>query len=105
MINLSLKYLSKKRGESYSPREALREEITTVRLRLQVVTMYDRGGFQVANLLNGYAIGDREWKYSVDGSLDLYPRQESPGVTRRFHAPKAEALDRRLATQAMKRVR
>ena len=77
------------------------------------VTMYDEAGFQVANPINRFAIGDRdELKYNVDGSLDLYLQHESPGsdqesnwlpspaqgklgVTMRLYAPKAEALDGR----------
>jgi hypothetical protein len=44
------------------------------------VTMYDEAGFQVANPLNRFAIGDRdELKYNADGSLDLYLQHESPG--------------------------
>ena len=77
------------------------------------VTMYDEAGFQVANPINRFAIGDRdELKYNADGSLDLYLQSENPGpdrecnwlpspakgalgVTMRLYAPKAEALDGR----------
>lgn len=77
------------------------------------VTMYDAEGFQVANKLNRFAIGDRDaLKYNADGSLDLYLQSDSPGadkesnwlpspatgllgVTMRLYAPKAEALDGR----------
>jgi hypothetical protein len=35
--------------------------------------MYDAEGFQVANELNRFAIGDRDpLTYNADGSLDLY---------------------------------
>jgi hypothetical protein len=77
------------------------------------VTMYDEAGFQVANPINRFAIGDRDdVKYNSDGSLDLYIQNVSPGsdkesnwlpspakgtlgVTLRLYAPKAEALDGR----------
>lgn len=77
------------------------------------VTMYDTDGFQVANLLDRYAIGDRDaLEYKADGSLDLYIQPESPGkekesnwlpspksgalgVTMRLYAPRTEALDGR----------
>jgi hypothetical protein len=86
------------------------------------VTMYDEAGFQVANALNRFAIGDRdELKYNADGSLDLYLQHESPGsdkesnwlpspakgklgVTMRLYAPKAQILDGRWNPPAIKRV-
>src|SRR5271163_1356149 len=44
------------------------------------VTMYDEAGFQVANPINRFAIGDRDdLKYNSDGSLDLYMQNENPG--------------------------
>lgn len=87
------------------------------------VTMYDAEGFQVANKLNRFAIGDRdELKYNPDGSLDLYLQHESPGgdkesnwlpapakgtlgVTMRLYAPKAQALDGRWNPPAIKKVK
>jgi len=75
------------------------------------VTMYDEDGFQVANKINRFAIGDRDaLKYNKDGSLDIYIQHTSPGknkvanwlpspakgklgVTMRLYAPKTEALD------------
>ena len=77
------------------------------------VTMYDAEGFQVANPINRFAIGDRDaLKYNADGSLDLYIQSTSPGadkesnwlpsaksgplgITMRLYAPKQEALDGR----------
>jgi hypothetical protein len=84
--------------------------------------MYDAEGFQVANPLERFAIGDRDdLTYNADGSLDIYMQHESPGddkasnwlpapaqgalgVTMRLYAPKAAALDGRWACPAVKRV-
>ncbi len=86
------------------------------------ITLYDDKGFQVANPLNRFAIGDRDaLKYNADGSLDLYIQSASPGpdkeanwlpspatggenITMRLYAPKAEALDGRWASPAIKHV-
>jgi len=86
------------------------------------VTMYDQSGFQVANPLNRFAIGDRDdLKYNSDGSLDVYIQNENPdsdkmsnwlpspakgtlGVTMRLYAPKPQALDGRWNPAAIKRV-
>ncbi len=75
------------------------------------LTMYDSDGFQVANSIDRFAIGDRdELKYNSDGSLDLYIQHDSPGgdkesnwlpspdsgvlgMTMRLYAPKAEVLN------------
>jgi hypothetical protein len=76
------------------------------------VTMYDADGFQAANPLNRFAIGDRDQlRFNDDGSLDLYLQHDSPGpdreanwlpaprgplgVTMRLYAPAAQALDGR----------
>jgi hypothetical protein len=85
------------------------------------VTMYDEAGFQVANPISRFAIGDRdELKYNADGSLDLYIQNESPGpgkesnwlpspaegklgVTMRLYAPKRQAVDGRWNPPAIKR--
>jgi hypothetical protein len=86
------------------------------------VTMYDEQGFQVANPINRFAIGDRDnLKYNADGSLDLYFQHENPGadkesnllpsppsgtlgVTMRVYAPKAPALDGSWNPPAIKRL-
>ncbi len=75
------------------------------------LTMYDEEGFQVANPLDRFAIGDRDdLKYNEDGSLDLYIQHESPGrekesnwlpapasgrlgMTLRLYAPRPSVLD------------
>jgi hypothetical protein len=74
------------------------------------VTMYDAEGFQVANEINRFAIGDRDaLHYNTDGSLDLYLQHTNPGperennwlpaplgplgITMRLYAPKREVLD------------
>jgi hypothetical protein len=85
------------------------------------VTMYDATGFQVANPINRFAIGDRdELKYNADGSLDIWIQHETPGkeqesnwlpapigplgITMRVYAPRAEALDGRWAPPPIKKV-
>jgi hypothetical protein len=85
------------------------------------VTMYDEAGFQVANPISRFAIGDRDdLKYNADSSLDLYMQNENPGpdkvsnwlpspakgklgVTMRLYAPKPQALDGRWNPPAIKR--
>jgi hypothetical protein len=74
------------------------------------VTMYDDQGFQAANSLNRFAIGDRDpLQYNADGSLDLYIQHTSPGpdeeanwlpapdgplgVTMRLYSPQAPVLN------------
>lgn len=87
------------------------------------ITMYDADGFQVANPLNRFAIGDRDaLKFGADGSLEIYIQHESPGndkesnwlpapsaghlgVTFRLYAPRPEALDGRWNPPAVRRVK
>jgi hypothetical protein len=76
------------------------------------VTMYDAEGYQVANEINRFAIGDRDdLAYGDDGSLDIYIQHKNPGpdrepnwlpapvgplgITMRLYAPAPEALDGR----------
>jgi hypothetical protein len=86
------------------------------------LTMYDAEGFQVANSINRFAIGDRDaLKFAADGSLDLYIQHENPGpekesnwlpapksgplgLTMRLYAPKPQALDGRWNPPPIRRV-
>jgi hypothetical protein len=86
------------------------------------LTMYDAEGFQVANPLNRFAIGDRDpLKFNADGSLDLYIQHESPGpdkesnwlpapkggqlgLTLRLYAPKPQVADGLWNPPAIKRM-
>ncbi|HEV3167448.1 MAG TPA: DUF1254 domain-containing protein [Isosphaeraceae bacterium] len=73
------------------------------------ITLYDSDGFQVANVLNRFAVsGYMPFKTNADGSLDLYFQHDSPGKAReanwlpapkgpfnvcmRLYGPKSEAL-------------
>ena len=73
------------------------------------MTVYDADGFQVANGLDRFAVGDRDpLTYNADGSLDVYLQHTNPGpqrepnwlpaplgpfgVTMRLYAPKREVL-------------
>jgi hypothetical protein len=84
------------------------------------VTMYDAEGFQAANSLNRFAIGDRDpLQYNADGSLDLYIQHTSPGpdkeanwlpaphgplgITMRLYSPKASVLNGTWAPPAVRR--
>lgn len=85
------------------------------------VTMYDAEGFQVANPLGRFALGDRDpLRYNADGSLDLYLQHDSPGpgrepnwlpapasgtlgVTMRLYAPQREVLTGRWNPPAIQR--
>lgn len=85
------------------------------------VTMYDATGYQAANALNRFALGDRDpLHYNADGSLDLYLQHESPGaeqepnwlpaprgplgVTLRMYAPGVAALEGIWAPPPIQRV-
>jgi hypothetical protein len=86
------------------------------------ITMYDGQGFQSANALNRFALGDRDaLTYERDGSLDIYIQRSSPGpdkepnwlpapagplgITMRLYAPRPEVLDGRWSPPAVRRVR
>ena len=83
------------------------------------ITMYDAHGFQAANAINRFAIGDRDaLAYNSDGSLDIYIQHASPGpdresnwlpgplgITMRIYAPRAEALDGRWNPPPVRRLR
>ena len=73
------------------------------------ITLYDSDGFQVANVLNRFAVSSwMPFKYNADGSLDLYFQNENPGadkeanwlpapkgafnVCMRLYGPKSDAL-------------
>jgi hypothetical protein len=84
------------------------------------VTMYDAEGFQTANDLNRFALGDRDpLHYNDDGSLDLYIQHTNPGpdrepnwlpaprgplgITMRLYAPAPEALGGRWHPPAIRK--
>ncbi|MDM0107404.1 DUF1254 domain-containing protein [Variovorax sp. J22R24] len=73
------------------------------------ITLYDDDGFQVANVLDRFALSSwMPFETNADGSLDLYFQKESPGrdkdanwlpapqggfnLTMRLYGPKSEAL-------------
>ena len=86
------------------------------------ITMYDEEGFQAANQINRFAVGDRDdLKYNADGSLDVYIQNESPGgdkesnwlpspaqgrlaITMRLYVPKIQVLDGRWNPPAIRKV-
>ncbi len=85
------------------------------------MTLYDAEGFQVANELNRFAIGDRDaLQFNADGSLDLYLQNTNPGPDKvsnwlptptgpwnlclRLYAPRPQALDGTWNPPAVKRM-
>jgi hypothetical protein len=84
------------------------------------ITMYDAEGYQVANELDRFAIGDRDpLTYNPDGSLDILIQHTNPGpdrepnwlpaptgklgITMRLYAPKTEILDGRWTPPSVKK--
>jgi len=84
------------------------------------VTMYDAEGFQVANELNRFALGDRDpLDFNADGSLTLHLRHTNPGpdreanwlptplgplgVTMRLYAPGRQVLNGRWNPPAVRK--
>jgi hypothetical protein len=85
------------------------------------VTLYDNDGFQVANALNRFALGDRSGlTANPDGSIDLFIQRDDPGgdkttnwlpapegpfnLTMRLYAPKQSALTGEWAPPPITRV-
>ena len=85
------------------------------------VTMYDEHGFQVANEIDRFAIGDRDaLRYNDDGSLDLFIQHANPGpektsnwlpapqgplgITMRLYAPRASILSGEWSPPPLQRV-
>jgi hypothetical protein len=73
------------------------------------ITLYDKDGFQIGNVLNRFAVSSwMPFQNNADGSLDLYFQNESPGkdkeanwlpapkgafnLTMRLYGPKSDAL-------------
>jgi len=84
------------------------------------VTMYDEEGYQIANPIDRFALGDRDpLQYNDDGSLDVWVQTESPGPGKesnwlpapkgplflclRLYGPKPEALDGRWTPPALQK--
>jgi hypothetical protein len=84
------------------------------------ITLYDAEGFQVANVLNRFAVSSwMPFKTNADGSLDLYFQNESPGkdkeanwlpapkgafnLTMRLYGPTSDALTGKWNPSAVKK--
>ncbi len=84
------------------------------------VTVYDAAGFQVANELDRFALGDRDpLSYNPDGSLDLWLQPDRPdaervpnwlptpagavGITMRIYLPRPEVLSGRWSPPPVRR--
>lgn len=84
------------------------------------LTMYDAKGYQVANELDRFALGDRDpLVYNADGSLDIFLQHVNPGPEReanwlptptgpigptlRLYVPAPEALDGRWQPPAVRK--
>lgn len=85
------------------------------------VTMYDQEGFQIANPIDRFAVGDRDaLQPGQDGSLDIYVQHTSPGPNKesnwlpaptgpfslclRLYAPRPAALDGRWNPPPLRRL-
>jgi len=85
------------------------------------ITLYDADGFQVANVMNRFAVSSwMPFKYNGDGSLDLYFQNESPGkdneanwlpapkgpfnLTMRLYSPQPDALTGKWNPSPIKKV-
>jgi hypothetical protein len=85
------------------------------------ITLYDADGFQVANVLNRFAVSSwMPFKYNADGSLDLYFQTDNPGkdneanwlpapkapfnLTMRLYSPQADALTGKWDPPAIKKI-
>jgi hypothetical protein len=88
------------------------------------IALYDKDGYQVANSINRFAIGDhfsdRKLSFNSDGSLDIYIQAESPGSAKesnwlpapagefnlalRIYSPKPEMREGRWAPPPVERV-
>jgi hypothetical protein len=85
------------------------------------ITMYDQEGFQIANPIDRFAIGDRDaLQPGQDGSLDILVQNTSPGPDKesnwlpapsgpfslclRLYAPRPEALDSRWNPPPLRRL-
>ena len=86
------------------------------------ITLYDSEGFQVANVLNRFAVSSYfPFKTNADGSLDLYFQNESPAkdretnwlpapkgafnLTMRLYGPRSEALTGKWNPPAITKIR